>query len=390
MVPLLTSEDIDLIVSLVSRKYSDNKMLSAASLIERESFFAIKHKLKKIAENYKAKYDSFYGPFSLSISSGNPIAIGGSRLNRPWSGVYKGAANKQYAAQVSFVINMDKGCLDVGFYFGRAAGHSIKSDKKREAEEGLRIISNRIVDEIQNDPELRTRYDQLFEYGFRASTEAGVVTPEAWLNAVRTKPEKSQITFSIHPNDEGYIDPALTDLAVAMIICLMSPVPDLSGNVTPVSGSPDNTVPVRRHNYKPLTPGQRAKQAERRTLIGESGEKFALEYERARIKNMDTDHRKYPDHVALKSMTYGFDILSSENKKDELYIEVKTTTRLKSDPTSAIFFISSEEYQYYLDNKERYRLYRVYDIEGSPVLEIVDMAVIEIQPNGYVGTIKNI
>ena len=60
----------------------------------------------------------------LRRATGNAIAIGGTNFKRVWSGIFKGAENKQYAAQISFVMNPNEACLDVGFYFGRASGHS--------------------------------------------------------------------------------------------------------------------------------------------------------------------------------------------------------------------------------------------------------------------------
>jgi len=118
---IITKSDFNLITDLSSRDYSDNSMSTNSTEQERLDFRNFKQKLKSIAEDYKNQYNSDFGVFTSGASSGNPIKFNGTRLNRVWSGIFKGADNKQYSAQISFVIDETRKCIDVGFYFGRAS-----------------------------------------------------------------------------------------------------------------------------------------------------------------------------------------------------------------------------------------------------------------------------
>jgi hypothetical protein len=135
---------------------------------------------------------------------------------------------------------------------------------------------------------------------------------------------------------------------------------------------------------KPLTPEQRAKQAERLAQIGQKGELFVMDYEQRRLKALGINIAHYPKHVALESMHYGYDILSLDENKNEIYIEVKTTTRISEDQNSRIFFISANEFEVFSKNKQKFKLCRVYDIENSPTLEFVDLSMATKRPDGYI------
>lgn len=116
--------DIHLVMDLASRVYKNNTLKSNSSEEEQASFKLIRQKMGDVADYFRDKYNSSYGPFESDRNSGNPITIGGSKLGTVWSTIYKGADNKQYAAQISFVINKDLCGIDVGFYFGRASSHN--------------------------------------------------------------------------------------------------------------------------------------------------------------------------------------------------------------------------------------------------------------------------
>ena len=141
-----------------------------------------------------------------------------------------------------------------------------------------------------------------------------------------------------------------------------------------------NKVPI----IKPLTPEQRAKQAERFSQIGLKGELYVMKYENERLKKLNIKIKDYPRHVALESMSYGYDILSKDENLQDIYIEVKTTTRTKEDKNSKQFFISTNEFDVFSDNKERYRLYRVSDIENLPSLELLDLGQLNKRTDGFI------
>jgi hypothetical protein len=135
---------------------------------------------------------------------------------------------------------------------------------------------------------------------------------------------------------------------------------------------------------KPLTPEQRAKQAERWAQIGQKGELYVMEYEQNRLRDFGITLDNYPKHIALESMHYGYDILSLDESRNEIYIEVKTTTRTREDLNSRKFFISTNELDVFSKHKQRYKLYRVYDIESTPSIEILDLNLLTTKPDGYI------
>ena len=73
----------------------------------------------------------------------------------------------------------------------------------------------------------------------------------------------------------------------------------------------------------------------------------------------DLGVKKDVEHVALtKGDGLGYDIQSYDDKGNELFIEVKTTTVNKVDG----FYLTPKELEVCKDNKENYRLYRVYNL----------------------------
>lgn len=367
----ITLQDLLLINSLSSRKFSDNSLLSNATLSEKEHLKVVTDKLKKIGNYFAEKYNPVYGPFETSVSTGNPIAIGGTSFKRVWSGIFKGARNKQYAAQISFVMNEDEPCLDVGFYFGRASGHSFNAEERKELEMQLKRLGTQLSDAIIIDEKLRERYHSLFDFGFTAYAKGSDVTAEEWYNIIRIDTKKSQLVAKVYPNDFSIIEYSTIDAFVSQVIFLMGTIREFT------------EVP-RTVTIAPLTPEQRAKQAERLAQIGLKGELFVMQFESARLKKLGLNTADYPKHLALESMHYGFDVLSLNERKEEIYIEVKTTTRQQTDPAARRFFISNNEFDVFSDSASKYQLYRVYNVENEPALEIVDLASAVRKPDGYI------
>ncbi len=79
---------------------------------------------------------------------------------------------------------------------------------------------------------------------------------------------------------------------------------------------PDEEANEVDHN-KPLTPEQRAKQAERRAIIGHKGEVFVMKSEKQKLTELGLATNGYPKHVALESMSYGYDILSKDENGED-------------------------------------------------------------------------
>lgn len=366
----ITKADLVLINNLSSRTYTDNKLLSNASEQEKAQLKKIKKKLKDLSKYFAQKYEETYGPFETSIATGNDIAIGGIKFKRIWSGIFKGAENKQYASQVSFVMDPVESCLNVGFYFGRASGHSRNKEERTRLGKQLKDLGISLSNTIKENKQFREKYFDLFEYGFTAYSGGEKVTNHEWIEDIKEKTKSSQIIVKIYPNDFDIIENSTIDSFVSQVIFLMGGILNKDSNSTPL--------------IKPLTPEQRAKQAQRLAEIGNKGELFIMGKELEKIENLGLNDSDYPKHVALESTTYGYDILSINENNEEIYIEVKTTTRSKKDVNSKQFFISMNEWNVYNNNKSKFKLYRVYDIENSPSYEELNLEIVQKISDGYI------
>ena len=366
----LTRNDLLLVQDLSKRKYSDNTILSNASELEKEQLSLIKKKLKSIADYYSIKYNDTYGPFLTSVVTGNDIGITGTRLKRIWSTLYKGAENKQYAAQISFGIDPDLGCFDVSFYFGDAAGRNMDKNKKELFETQLQTLGTSLANSLENHKDFKKKFNDIFDFGFYAYAGHELVNSDIWISSIKNNAKSSGIIGKIYPNDFDVIEYSNIDSFVSQIIFLMGGISNTKKSIIP--------------NIKPITAEQRAKQAERLAEIGAKGEFFVFNCEKEKIKSLGLNYEDYPKHLSLISPLYGYDILSLDDNGNEIFIEVKTTTRKKDDPNSKKFYISSNEYNTYQNNKLKYKLYRVYEVENSPNYDKLDLENIDKEPDGYV------
>lgn len=363
----ITRADLELINDLSARVYSGNTLSSNAKDEEKRHFVHIKEKLKALASLLAEKYKQ-YGPFKLGVSSGNPLTRGG-RLNRLWSVFFKGASNKQYAAQISFVINPKELCLDVGFYFGRASAHSLSLEQKNELETSLKLLGKNLANAIRHNDLVKSQYVSLFEYGFYSYSQGVRTNSEDWIRIIESNPQDSHIIAKIYPNDLGNVEISTIDACVAQVVFLMDCIEDSRGNMM----------------LPPQTLEQRAKRSERLAQIGLEGEIFILRQEEGKLNKKNPSlSNKYPRHVAMESDSFGYDILSLDEQGKEIFIEVKTTTCKKDDWGAKSFFLSSHEFDFYKTHKAQYKLYRVYDIENTPYYEELNIEEMEVIPDGYI------
>ena len=82
---------------------------------------------------------------------------------------------------------------------------------------------------------------------------------------------------------------------------------------------------------------------------GFKGELFVLEQERKKLQDQNLLVKNYPRHVSIESDIYGYDILSKDEVGNDIYIEVKTTTKREGDFKADMFYLSNNEYQMFLD-----------------------------------------
>lgn len=103
---------------------------------------------------------------------------------------------------------------------------------------------------------------------------------------------------------------------------------------------------------------------ERNRALGEAGERFILEYERARLLNAGQQAlaKRVEQISSTKGDGLGYDILSFELDGRERLIEVKTTVFGKYMP----FYVSRNELLFSESRAEDYYLYRVFSFRNNP------------------------
>lgn len=113
----------------------------------------------------------------------------------------------------------------------------------------------------------------------------------------------------------------------------------------------------------------------RNRALGEAGEAFVINFERARLIRAGREELAARiEHTAkVRGDAEGFDILSFEPSGEERLVEVKTTKYGRHTP----FFVSRNELDVSAQEAARYHLYRLFDFRWSPNLFILDGALNE-------------
>lgn len=367
----LISDDFFLVNDLSSREYKGNTIVSNASQDEKDKLRNVKLKLKLLAEFFNQKYSNDYGPFQSGVVTGNDIAMGGAKLKPIWSGIFKGS-HKQYGAQISFVIDQKKPVLHVGFYFGRANARQIRKKEREKLESQLEKLAITLSSSLASNIQLREKYESLFDLGFSAYTKEEKIHSSKWIDSIIQNAKTSQIVIEVSLDEYGSIDYKMIDSYVSQLMFLMRAV------------DVNDTSLIQ----KALTPEQRAKQAERLCMIGYKGELYVFEYEKNKLEKNAIKKAGYPRHVSLESDSYGYDILSLDEKGEEIFIEVKTTTRTKEDDYSKRFYLSANEFETYQNNKDKYKFVRVYDVENSPDLRVINFEDFDVDTSSYICKLK--
>ncbi|MDT5063522.1 MAG: hypothetical protein QOH63_3981 [Acidobacteriota bacterium] len=92
--------------------------------------------------------------------------------------------------------------------------------------------------------------------------------------------------------------------------------------------------------------------------IGDLGEQLVFRYEQEKLRKLGS--KKEPVYIAkTKGDGEGYDILSFDEWDEEIFIEVKTTTSNYDAP----FYITRNELEKSINEKERFCLYRLFDFD---------------------------
>lgn len=158
---------------------------------------------------------------------------------------------------------------------------------------------------------------------------------------------------------EHYADPAYHLLTQDIIYAATRyftalVAPEQPFNIEEMKGE---VIEATEHTHK-LTGRQvdYAQKAASQKWLGDLGEQAILQYERKRLADAGINNKKPEPVSKTKGDGLGFDILSYDLDEEPIYIEVKTTRSLHAG-----FYITEPELQKSKEEKDRYRLYRLYD-----------------------------
>ena len=157
---------------------------------------------------------------------------------------------------------------------------------------------------------------------------------------------------------------------------------------TPITDSPrPMTASETRSQYRAIKVDYLEREA-RNQKLGEAGELFVINYERARL--MRAGKTSLADRVEQVSVTLGpsagFDIRSFEENGSDRFIEAKTTKYGKYAP----FFLTPNQLEFSRDNAANYHLYRLFQFGKSPRLFALSGYVEErcqIKPSEYIARV---
>lgn len=157
----------------------------------------------------------------------------------------------------------------------------------------------------------------------------------------------------IERGEEALIQPPAEPVAVDWATVLDEP-PELVER--------ENKNRVREYEPRHYNYGERESQNRR---LGESGEKFVIEYEKFRLERLG--RRDLANTIEWTSKERGdgagYDIRSFNPESEaELFIEVKTTNSGKYQP----FIISDNEVAFSEERAKHYALYRVFEFKDRP------------------------
>lgn len=154
---------------------------------------------------------------------------------------------------------------------------------------------------------------------------------------------------------------------VEMDLAAPPPAPSVADILAALERPPDHEEPKAIREGPRITSPTGVNYLEmesRNRSLGEAGETFVLNFERARLIREGRD--SLADRVEQISLTVGpaagYDIRSFEKDGTDRYIEAKTTRYGKSTP----FFVTVNEVTFSQTHSSRYYLYRVFGFRESP------------------------
>ncbi len=365
---VLTINDISFLDKLCQRTYTGNTMMSNASSKENDRYKNINHIMQNILQEIG---NEIFGEenFNVGGKSGNPLTRSG-RLGLPWACIYK-SKNKQYGPQISLVIHKDG--IRFGFFFGCASSHGLTKAENDKRLNEFKSLSKGLHDKIVSSEGLKVDFEQLSELGFTYFKKNQEVSSYEWLNQIASDPSDCSITVYYDLKKNRSIDSDILKSYCYSVLFLYNAV-DVKGT---------KKANYHKRNFH-LSLRERFHKLELLKEIGDAGELFIFNKEKEKIKRLGYDYCKYPELKSEKDDSCGYDILSLDDKGNEIFLEVKTTIKKRGDSSSKQFFMSGNEWNTYMNSINNYRLYRVYDVNLTPEYEEIDLSKVNIVPHDYI------
>ena len=120
------------------------------------------------------------------------------------------------------------------------------------------------------------------------------------------------------------------------------------------------------------------------------GEKLVMSYEAEKLRSLGKEELiEKIKWISKEDDGTGYDILSFDENGNEIYIEVKST----ADNENAVFFISTNEINAMEKLKEKYFVYRVFNVKSkNPLVFILNYndfkSKVELRIEGYTATVR--
>jgi hypothetical protein len=174
---------------------------------------------------------------------------------------------------------------------------------------------------------------------------------------------------------------------------VVSPIPELPlrSILNSLIAAPPSVIKDRTGKtswFRPTGPINFLEREARFRLLGLAGERFVIDYERARLNSLGKEHlASRIEHVSEAGRDYeGFDIRSFEDSGKDRLIEVKTTRYAPETP----FFLSRNEVGVSEARRDCFHLYRVFNFKKTPQFFILKGSLrvtCLLEPTTYAATV---
>jgi hypothetical protein len=219
----------------------------------------------------------------------------------------------------------------------------------------------------QLQPLLNDRSEQSIEFKHANISAVLIELGFPYISGYKPRSNYQQLLYDIVA-DRLSANPQLLQIAAADADLPIA-VPEVEDILSVLTAAPTGSKDRSVREARPFRPSFAVNYLEREARnrsLGAAGEKFVLNFERARLiaAGKDTLAAKVEHTSQVHGDAEGFDILSFETSSAERLIEVKTTKYGRETP----FFVSKNEVNVSEARAPNYHLYRLFAFRTAPQL----------------------